>query len=199
MQARMDNRDVRKDTVTALASRFATDPDYPRSVLDTSARLLQATGSTWSLDHSDHQQLLLWAAELHEIGLMINYDNAHQHAAYIVRNTIMPGFTHGQQAALAYLLLSHREKVFSGRKIPHLIPCSREILLRLSVLLRLAIMLNRCRLPTQFALQLQASELGLKVCFSSAWKPLQCLLEADLQQEQQYWNSVKLRLEWSFT
>lgn len=197
LQARMDDRDVRHHSVSALARRFDSDSDYSNAVSHTCSQLFQVVAKAWQLSDEEYHLTLKWAAELHEIGLHINYDRAHTHAAYIVRNTIMPGFSNDQQTTLAYLLKTHRGR-FNPRVVPSTSLYKRDTLYRLSVLLRMAVLINRCRQPTQFAFTTTATKLGLHVSFSQDWKPLQCLLEADLQQEKDYWNFVKLSLEWEF-
>jgi exopolyphosphatase/guanosine-5'-triphosphate,3'-diphosphate pyrophosphatase len=47
----------------------------------------------WRLSKRYGRPILRYAALLHEIGLCIEYKKAPQHAAYIIDNIDMPGFT----------------------------------------------------------------------------------------------------------
>jgi len=51
------------------------------------------------------------ACHLHEIGLSVDFKHASQHAAYLVRNLDLPGFTPAQKKLLATLLLNQTNPV----------------------------------------------------------------------------------------
>ncbi|TXT16185.1 MAG: exopolyphosphatase / guanosine-5'-triphosphate 3'-diphosphate pyrophosphatase, partial [bacterium] len=51
---------------------------------------------------------LAWAARLHEIGISIAHSGQHKHAAYILENADMPGFSRRDQARLAALVRASR-------------------------------------------------------------------------------------------
>ncbi|MFP1453076.1 hypothetical protein ACLB1N_24300 [Escherichia coli] len=55
--------------------------------------------------------MLISACQLHEIGRSVDFKQAPQHAAYLVRNLDLPGFTPAQKKLLATLLLNQTNPV----------------------------------------------------------------------------------------
>ncbi len=51
----------------------------------------------WKLDQRC-RELLLSACAIHEIGLSVDFRQAPQHAAYLVRHLDLPGFTPAQKS-----------------------------------------------------------------------------------------------------
>jgi exopolyphosphatase/guanosine-5'-triphosphate,3'-diphosphate pyrophosphatase len=97
----------------------------------------------------------LWAAaQLHDIGTVVDYYDHHKHSAYIILNAGLPGYTHREVTIIALLCLYHRK----GK--PSLAPYERllsegddKLVSRLAALLRLAEYLDRSR--TQAVSQLK--------------------------------------------
>ena len=90
------------------------------------------------------RNLLGWAADLHEIGLMVSARQPNRHGAYFVENGELPGFSPDERRAIALLIRSHRGgfPVFAFASFSQ--QFARE-LKRLAVLLRLAVILERTR------------------------------------------------------
>ena len=55
----------------------------------------------WELRSEDAAHALAWAAQLHEIGLAVNYTGHHKHGAYLVASSDLPGFARDEQALVA--------------------------------------------------------------------------------------------------
>ena len=47
------------------------------------------------------RQFLHWAAQLHEVGLVITHNGYHKHSHYILRNSDLQGFSQTEQKLLA--------------------------------------------------------------------------------------------------
>ena len=107
--------------------------------------LLDQVVESWKLNDPDDRQMLHWAARMHEIGLDIALSGYQQHGAYLLEYSDMPGFPTGEQQVLACIVAGHRGK-FSRNSFYDEIPgtWSRRSK-RLTVLLRLAVLLNRSR------------------------------------------------------
>ncbi len=71
-------------------------------------RLLDAVSGSWDLESVDLRELLGWAADLHEIGLMVSARQPNRHGAYFVENGELPGFSPDERRAIALLIRSHR-------------------------------------------------------------------------------------------
>ncbi len=197
MQARLNHQDIRHQSVALLAQRFDTDQHHSQRVGDIANTIFTITQEPWQLNHSDYPQLLQWAAQLHEVGLHINYQSAHRHSAYIVDHAIMAGFNNEQQKTLAFLLLNHRKSLKkSGQPLFQLYQDSD--IWCLIAQFRIAVMLGRFRHAEQADINFSANTDGLHIILGKAWHSLHCLLDADLEQEKQHWQKVDLQLQWTF-
>ena len=94
----------------------------------------------WQLKESWHKLCLAWAASLHELGMDISHSGYHKHGGYLLENMDMPGFSRSEQQQVATLVRAHRRKlsldVFGDAPVD---------IIRLTVLLRLAVVLHRSR------------------------------------------------------
>lgn len=99
--------DLRDASVAQLQKRMDADAAQARRVAAVARTLWQGAGLDASLG-GDAQRELLWAAALHEIGLMVSHHDHHRHAAYLMGHADLPGFSQNQQRRLADLLLAQR-------------------------------------------------------------------------------------------
>jgi len=144
MVGRVHHEDVRERTVATLCRRFDTDLEHAGRVRATALDLYEQLRESWALDQDNYPKMLGWAADLHEIGLAVSHSQYQKHGAYLLRNADLSGFTRQEQDALAALVLGHRRKfpidVFMALPRP-----ARECGRRLSILLRLAVLMHRGR------------------------------------------------------
>ncbi len=179
---RIEDADSRDASVRNLAERYHVERQQAERVKQTALALFAEAAEVWDLG-DEHAQLLAWAAELHEIGLDIAHSQYHKHSEYIARNADMAGFSRQNQAALATLIRCHRRKL--QRSLFETLPeRDRPALLRLSVLLRLAVVLNRGRNadgPHQPRLRIDDAHIHLQL--SPSWLDAHPLTMADLQEE----------------
>jgi exopolyphosphatase/guanosine-5'-triphosphate,3'-diphosphate pyrophosphatase len=191
---RMQHEDARERTVRSMASRYQIDTEQARRVMATARELLSQTIDAWGLGHELAGKMLGWAACLHEIGLDISHDGYQRHGAYIAEHADMPGFPRAEQRFLALLIGGQRHQIDIKRLT--VLPSSwREMGLRLVILLRIAVLLNRSRndveLPTVTA---SATANSLAVAFDATWLADNPLTIADLEREQVYLNRVDYEL-----
>ena len=193
---RLDNRDVRAAAVEATARRYGVDATHAAAVQRTVLKALSQTAVAWNLPRVLSATLLGWAAELHEIGLVIAHDNHHRHGEYILRNGDLRGFSLTDQQLLAALVRLHRGK-FSASAWDELPGEWREPIQRMAVLLRLAVLLHRSRTPRlQLPFTLSAGRKSLEVAFPDGWLARHPLTEADLLQEAEYLAVAGYRLRY---
>jgi exopolyphosphatase/guanosine-5'-triphosphate,3'-diphosphate pyrophosphatase len=180
---RIHDRDVRDRTIRAMCSRYRVDEEQAERVEITALRLLDAVAETWELNPSSLRRVLSWAARLHEVGKAISYSGYHKHGAYIVRYSDMPGFSREDQHVLAELVQAHRRKLRASWF--EALPVERpERYLRLAILLRLAVVLNRSRARRAVpALRVTPKKKSLELRFPNGWLDDNPLTLADLQQE----------------
>jgi len=190
MQQKLALKDIRTNTIANLSDRNAIDKEHAERVANTADWLFIQVQKEWQLDSLDNHQLLVWAAQLHEIGLSINSSGLHKHSAYVVENSQLPGFTQQQQTLLSCMIRFYRKKI-RLEAFPHLLSLPHFQILQLIVLLRLAVLLNQKRLSDQhqeLAVTVKGNSMLLQ--FPTGWLSEQTLLLADLQQEQKYLKKV---------
>jgi len=182
MLGRISHTDPRAESVRALAKRHSVDFTHAKRVKQMALSLFTQVASAWQLDE-DAREALAYAAILHEIGLSISHSQHHQHGAYIVANTDLAGFTREEQEALAATLRCHRRSV-PERAFEHLPERLQERARKLSVLLRLSVVLQRGRQPEAIpSMRLQAIGSQLRLRFPPDWLDQHPLTRADIKQE----------------
>lgn len=103
--------DPRHRTITNLADLHMVDDVYSRRVVQQLEWFFTRLDShNWFLTPVE-KVFLTRAALLHEVGLTINFKKRHVHGAYIIENTVMPGFDVAEQQVLATLVRNHRGKI----------------------------------------------------------------------------------------
>jgi exopolyphosphatase/guanosine-5'-triphosphate,3'-diphosphate pyrophosphatase len=181
---RLQHEDARERTVRSMAARYNVDEAQAQRVADTARQLLGQCREAWQLTSELAEQGLVWAARLHEIGLDISHDGYQRHGAYIAENADMPGFPRAEQRLLAFLIASQRHQVVT-RYLKELPRSWREPALRLAIILRLAVLVNRSRNDVEVPpaeLRVDARALALK--FDPQWLGANPLTLADLAREQ---------------
>ncbi len=194
---RLSDRDVRSESVAALAQRYGVDQRHAADIERTVLKLLDEAAGHWKLDRTIAAQLLRWAASLHEIGLAISHDGYHRHSEYILRNADLFGFSQTDQKLLAALVRLHRGK-FTLSVIEDVPAAWRALILRLATLLRLAVLLHRSRTPdlrVPFRLRVLSGVLTLG--FRPGWLRRHPLTHEDLELEADYLKPAGFRLKFS--
>jgi exopolyphosphatase/guanosine-5'-triphosphate,3'-diphosphate pyrophosphatase len=107
MLGRMQHHDVRDATVAEFMRRYHVDGAQASRVERLALQLYRQLARKSEIDPSVCA-LLGWSARLHEIGLSIAYSGYHRHSAYIIENADMPGFSRGEQALMAHIVLGQR-------------------------------------------------------------------------------------------
>ncbi len=180
-----------------MAARYHVDMPQAQHVAATAEVLLQQCAESWQLRSALDGQLLDWSARLHEIGLDISHDGFHRHGAYIAEHADLPGFPRDEQRLLAFLIGSQRHQV--DNRISQQLPQGwRERALRLALLLRLAVLLNRSR--SRFDLrvvELTAGTRSIALKFESDWLLANPLTVADLERERIFLDAAGYELDFS--
>lgn len=193
---RMQHEDARERTVRAMSARYQVDESQASRVADTAGRLLAQCADDWGLGSPLAANMLDWGARLHEIGLDISHDGFQRHGAYVAEHADMPGFPRTEQRLLAFLIGSQRREIDSD--FNSALPGSwRAAALRLVLLLRLAVLLNRSRRNAEIAhIGLAVNDSTMQLDFDADWLAANPLTVADLDREQSYLGSVGYKLEY---
>ena len=192
---RIADEDIRDHTIQTLMTRYCVDPQQAERVENTALWCLSQVAPLWDLVDEDYAHMLSWAARLHECGLSISHDQYHKHGAYLLTHSDLAGFSHQEQTLLATLIQSHRRKL-STDIYHHCSHVPLRKLLYLCLLLRLAVLLHRSRSPQPLPpLVLTATNRSLQLRFPPHWLGQHPLTQADLQQEHDYLQKIKLTLQ----
>ncbi|HEV2770012.1 MAG TPA: Ppx/GppA phosphatase family protein [Solirubrobacteraceae bacterium] len=139
--------DVRRDSVRNLAARHAVTPAHTEHVAALALGLFDQLAQEGLHGGDPVERELLWAAaQLHDIGMSVSYDDHHKHSRYLILNGGLPGFAPAEVALIAQAARYHRKGMpelgtFAGLARPG----DARRLDRLAVLLRLAEDLERSR------------------------------------------------------
>ena len=194
---RLHHKDVRESTVQALAKRYHADLEQSQRVENTALQLLDQVASDWQLDLDNARQWLHWASLLHEIGLVIAHSQHHKHSAYLIEHSDLPGFSQRDQYFLATLVLAHRRKL--KPIMLEVLPTSmRTIALRLIILLRLAVVLQRSRSDQPGPVpDISYRDEKLVLGFPPGWLDENRLTEAGLAAEKKILKNMGVKLRYS--
>ncbi|MGD8785116.1 MAG: exopolyphosphatase [Thioalkalispiraceae bacterium] len=190
---RIQHEDIRTQSVNALAERYHVDMEQVERVRKTAQTCFQQLASPWHLNKDDHMQWLEWAATLCEIGLDIAHSQYQKHGAYIIENSDLAGFSKQEQTLLATLVLAHRRK-FSEDAINKLPDYWQALAKKLTVILRLSMILNRSRTQISNEFELDVVDDCVTLKFPDSWLTEHSLTKADLIEEIQYLKSAEINL-----
>jgi len=194
MVGRLQHEDARDRTVRAMERRYHADPEQADRVAQTASMLLKSVEVPWQLEETSAAQYLGWAARLHEIGLDIAHVKYHSHGGYLLANADMPGFSRAEQQLLAVIVGNHRRKIDDFQT--HDFPAEwRKPAFRLTVLLRIAVLLNRSRSAEELPpIRVQCGSRRLELEFPEQWLDNNQLTRADLEQEKDWLAAVGFKL-----
>lgn len=174
--------DRRAATVLELMKRHHIDLDHGKRVRRTTLMLFDQVKQQGLLQRE--RRLLGWAAQLHEIGLMIAHSQHHRHGAYVLQNMDLAGFSRQEQGALSIMVRLHRRR-FHAELIEDNVYVRSEALGLMTRLLRLAVLFKRGRTPIELPpiqVKLDAAQ-GMTLEIPRLWLEHHPLTAADLEQE----------------
>jgi len=194
---RLQHEDERERTVRAMMARYQVDRKQAKRVARTADALYAQARDPWGFTSELAGKMLGWAARLHEIGLDISHDGYQRHGAYIAENADMPGFPRAEQRFLAALIGNHRHPI--GKAAFRVLPQGwREGAMRLLIILRLAVLLNRSRTPSDIPpVRLRVGWRRLMLEFDGDWLAANPLTVTDLEREAELLHAVAYNLSFS--
>lgn len=160
--------DIRSRTMHNLQRRYSLDTEQAKRVSQVADNFLLQVEKEWQLD-SRCRELLQNSCLIHEIGLSVDFKRAQHHAAYLIRNLDLPGFTPAQKLLLSALLQNQRDTLdLSLLNQQNALPVAMAQ--HLCRLLRLAIIFScRRRDDTLPAIRLRANGEVLYVLLPQGW------------------------------
>jgi exopolyphosphatase/guanosine-5'-triphosphate,3'-diphosphate pyrophosphatase len=191
---RIRHEDVRDHSVRALTKRSGADAEQAGRVRETALQLYRMVATDWKLDNEELEQMLAWASDLHEVGKMVAFNQYHKHGEYIIRNANLDGFSQQEQLLLGVLVRAHRRKFPADafRLVPK--RWTRQAI-RLAILLRLAVTLNRGRSDVQLpGIGIKGGKSTITLDIQKDWLEFHPLTRADLASEAEYLAAVNYKL-----
>lgn len=189
----LHHSNIRERTLESFALRFHTDKEQAKRVSDVALSIAEQLCDAWQLDLHQANVLLCATAHLHEIGLLIDYKQYHQHSAYILSNTDMPGYSTTEKQLIVSLLKGHRADL-NDALFSHL-GVNKVLTEKLVRIIRLAVILSMRRkddvLPS---FEVKADKNRLNISFSENWLAQHPLMKSELEQESVY----QSKLNWLF-
>ena len=180
---RYTDEDARDRSVRGTQRRYHVDLEQADRVENTALGFLSQVEESWDISDPDSEQILRWAARLHEIGLDVAHSGYHRHGAYLLEHADMAGFTREEQRLLARIVALHRRKTNTDQLAELRVPWDTRVPF-LAVLLRLAVLLHRGRSPTRLPdIVATPRKRAVVVAFPAGWLDDNPLTDADLRNE----------------
>ena len=174
-------RDRRDTSVRDLVERFHADAARASRVAhDASALYLQLkpSGDTYS-------KLLFWSAMLHEVGMAVSQTGYHKHAAYMVENADLPGFTAREQKAMGRLIVAQKGNL---RKVAEQL--TEPDFAKAVLALRLAVLLMHARIGEDFSALRVRMKNRIELEVGRAWLGSHPTISYWVEKEQEWWDEV---------
>ena len=174
-------QDRREQSVTALARKFHVDETR-------AARAAQQAGALYvqlKPAGDNYIRPLQWSALLHEMGMVVSQTGYHKHAAYLIENADLPGFTTREQKLMGKLILAQKGNL---RKVAEALlePDFAKAVLAL----RMAILLMHARMEAgtgELKLRMK-SRIDLEI--RRDWLAGHPTLAFWIEKEQEWWDEV---------
>ncbi len=173
--------DIRLRTIQSVQARYQIDPEYGELVANLSTDMLAQCGGVSWIEEPQTEMLLRSIAQLHEIGLSVDFKKGGEHSAYLLQHMELPGFTRAQKHLMAETVRRYRDALTMMPDQHALSPASSKRVLRL---LRLAVLLSHRRqqdLVPDFSLSADGDVLTLSI--SEQWLIANPLTKAELENE----------------
>jgi exopolyphosphatase/guanosine-5'-triphosphate,3'-diphosphate pyrophosphatase len=103
--------DIRERTIHNLMRLHHIDIPFSQRVLQQLTLINKQLKTTNAKLNRKEFTLLCWAAQLHEIGIAINFKKRQHHGGYILEHSDMPGFSESEKHTLVLLVRNHRGQI----------------------------------------------------------------------------------------
>lgn len=177
------DNDRRQQTLNQAMHRYHVDATHANNVKQVALTLCHQLCAQQNICHLDTETILGAAAQLHEIGLHIEYKRHHEHGEYILSHIDLPGFTRLQRAAVRDLVAQHRlniEKSVFDKYHEENRPMLRGLLRVLRIAVVLCLRRQNKHIPE---VSLVCNENSWSLTFPEGWLKAHPLINAELANE----------------
>jgi exopolyphosphatase/guanosine-5'-triphosphate,3'-diphosphate pyrophosphatase len=181
LYARSIQRDRREESVRMLAEKFHVDQARAGRVSGDALALytqLKPAGDGFT-------RLLYWSALLHEMGMVVSQTGYHKHAAYMIENADLPGFTAREQKSMGKLIVAQKGNL---RKIGESL--SEPDFAKAVLALRLAILLMHARIEDDLGELRLRMKSRIELEIPRNWVSRHPTVTYWIEKEQEWWDEV---------
>ncbi len=183
LHLRATQHDRREQAVQNVSSAFRVDSQRARLV----AELAHIMFTQLKPNSEVFTPQLIWAAHLHEVGLVVSQTGYHKHGAYLVEYADMQGFTTREQRNMSKLILSQKGNL---RKVQELL--TDTDFAKAVLALRLAILFLHTRLElTQADVRVRMKN-KIELEIKGAWLTQHPTLSYWLEKEREAWSEINM-------
>jgi exopolyphosphatase/guanosine-5'-triphosphate,3'-diphosphate pyrophosphatase len=104
LEMRANQHDRRDQAIKSCMRRFGVDEQRATRTAAMAGRLYDKLKP----ESDRYARYLSWSCLLHEIGQAVSHSGAHKHAAYIIENADLPGFTTNEQRLMSTLIVGQK-------------------------------------------------------------------------------------------
>jgi exopolyphosphatase/guanosine-5'-triphosphate,3'-diphosphate pyrophosphatase len=184
----MRQEDIQKRTIESTQKRYQIDKAHADLVTNVSSQLFDACGGSHWCQEQQSRSLLVAIAQLHEIGMSIDFKKAGQHNAYLLTALDLPGFTQAQKQLLAELGKRYKD-VLSN--LPKQSALSNQSAERLLQILRISVLLcHRRNANTIAPWSIKLNQNNVELYIDQHWLEVNPLTAAELEIEANRQNDI---------
>jgi exopolyphosphatase/guanosine-5'-triphosphate,3'-diphosphate pyrophosphatase len=178
---RSTKRDRREQSVQSYMQKFHVDETRAMRVASDAAALF----SQLKPASDGLVKCLRWSGMLHETGMVVSQTGYHKHAAYIIENADMPGFTTREQKTMSKLIMAQKGNL---RKVAEML--GDPDFARAVLALRLAILFMHSRIEVDFSELKVRMKSRIELDIRRDWVANHPTLSFWIEKEQEWWDEV---------
>ena len=195
LEGRIHHQDTRDRTVLSLMRRYHIDFEHSARIKATALHLLDKVSGVLKIDRDLAYPFLIWATDLHEIGLDISHSRYHRHGAYVLNNGDLPGFSWNEQRLLACLVGNHRRKI-NMELVDQLPGGWQNQAMHMIVILRFAVLINRDRVAKKIPpVKINKNAGCVEIVLAQKWLKKHPLTVAELKQEEGFLQALGINVK----
>jgi exopolyphosphatase/guanosine-5'-triphosphate,3'-diphosphate pyrophosphatase len=178
---RSTKRDRREQSVRAFQQKFHVDEHRAERVANDALALygqMKPASDTYN-------RPLFWSALLHEVGLVVSQTGYHKHAAYMIENADLPGFTTREQKTMSRLIVAQKGNL---RKVGEAL--AEPDFAKAVVALRLAILFMHARIDVDFRQLKLRMKNRIELEIRRDWVADHPTVSYWMEKEQELWDEV---------
>ncbi len=183
LHLRATQHDRREQAVQNVSGLFHVDAGRAKFV----AELAQIMFAQLKPSSENYTTQLIWAANLHEVGLVVSQTGYHKHGAYLVEYADMPGFTTREQRNMSKLILSQKGNLRKVQELLQDVDFAKAVLA-----LRLAVLFMHTRLELSLADVKVKMKSKIELEIKGEWLVQHPTLSYWLEKEREAWSEINI-------